>query len=383
MHSSELDIHAEEGRVLSVGGDTPYIIAQWGSETLSRMALKLPGGQWITVLTAQAQHPVLGRCDLVCGPFDDQAEAMSNEAIERPITPFRQVKWSRPKCIPPLAEPGRLPQGGGAAILNAVSITAQIAGLSSLRYTGPYPTEALFDALHTSFALGEEDAIDLVATCARFTEGVEESALTTANKTPAVDWHPRPFMWSWTHPQVCVQRRDEVEAVYVNGQMFSTRGRTRRLVRTEEGFSAEVFLAGEHWATVATLDGVGTLVDGPHSLPEVEGPIVGQPLPASFRNALVRALPPRAPQLMAPALAAILEAIPLEWGDAGADEATMRADRLVVHGALASRLRTRPPGEALEVLARAIEGPARRAAQRQMARVWSRATETLQRGEGQ
>lgn len=372
-----MNIHAHGDQLLTVKNrdQIPCYGLRWAGDDLAQISLQLPDQRWLAILPKAATHPVLGQCDLVCGPFEHQGEAMAPEAVRTPITPFRAVDWTAPEAIPPLAEPGRLPAGGGAAILNLVAIVAARAGIGALRYTGPYPTEGLFDSLHTSFALGEADAADPVATCARFTEGVEESAMSTVDKTPAVDWHPRPFTWRWSEGGTCAQSRQAgVEAIYIEGRPYTLQGRSRRLIPTDGGFTAEVHLGGVCWAEIATFDPEGALVGGPHPLPATESPMVGQPLPEGFRQALVRALPPRAPALMAPALGALLEAIPLEWGDAGADEAIIRDGRLIVHAELASRLKGRPPGEALEALARIIEGPARRETQRQMAQLWARAS---------
>jgi hypothetical protein len=52
-------------------------------------------------------------------------------------TAMTVVTWARPTEIPAIAEPGRLPLGAGGAILNAIALLAQRAGVPHLRYAGP------------------------------------------------------------------------------------------------------------------------------------------------------------------------------------------------------------------------------------------------------
>ena len=57
------------------------------------------------------------------------------------------VEWGRVGDIPTVAEPARIPPGGGTAILNLLSLLAREQGLPRVVYDGPYPTEALFLSL--------------------------------------------------------------------------------------------------------------------------------------------------------------------------------------------------------------------------------------------
>src|SRR5436305_1368643 len=77
-----------------------------------------------------------------------------------PLTIFEALDWARIDRIPPLAEPGRLPPGGGTAVLNLIAELAREQGVTRLAYRGPYPTEQLFLALLESFRYEPEHASD-------------------------------------------------------------------------------------------------------------------------------------------------------------------------------------------------------------------------------
>ena len=110
-----MNIHAHGDQLLTVKNrdQIPCYGLRWAGDDLAQISLQLPDQRWLAILPKAATHPVLGQCDLVCGPFEHQGEAMAPEAVRTPITPFRAVDWTAPEAIPPLAEPGRLPAGGG------------------------------------------------------------------------------------------------------------------------------------------------------------------------------------------------------------------------------------------------------------------------------
>src|SRR5207247_9171975 len=73
-------------------------------------------------------------------------------AVERrALTMFSSVDYARVDTIPTLAEPARVPPGGGTAILNFIAGLARDQGAGSLRYRGPYPSEQPFLPLLESF----------------------------------------------------------------------------------------------------------------------------------------------------------------------------------------------------------------------------------------
>lgn len=326
--------------------------AEWAEQRLIEARLRLPDGRWITLEAGAGQHPMFGLCDTV------------TLGEGQPLARFQAVDWADPAHIPPLDRPGALPSGAGTAILNLLAQQAQLRGRAALRYRGPYPTGALFDALADCF----RPQGDVNTTFHRFTEQVELAATTGEMTEPPVDFVPAPFERVWFEAGVCVQLRAGVEKVYIGGRAYAraTVG-ARRLKRTETGTTALVEIGGEPWAEVLRLDEQGNLIEEPKPLPLVDSPALGRPLPDSIRAALVDALPPRAPALMQPALRQVLTTTPITWGDPGDDVAAIRDNTIVLHAVLLERLVGRSPAEILTAIALAIEPPAQRLAQRMLA----------------
>ncbi|TNE46959.1 MAG: hypothetical protein EP343_21810 [Deltaproteobacteria bacterium] len=326
--------------------------AEWSERALCSLRLRLPDRSWIRIQTQVAERPLFGLCDAVY--HDDASE---------PITYFRALDWAQPQWIPPLEVPGSLPQGAGTAILNAIALLAQRAGLSTLRYVGPYPTGALFDSLHTCFQVkGEPQAI-----FAQFGEGVEELALQPELREAPVDFVPAPFVPMWPVDSVCVQLREGPERAYLLGRSFhrSVEG-SRRLRVVNDQVVATVEVGGEIWAKVATFALDGTLLEGPHELPGIPEALVGQPVHPGLCQMLAQALPPRAPAMMQQALLEVLTSLPIVWGDTATDWAVSRDSCIQVHAALALQAQKIGPAAALEALAHAVEPVAQRLAQQKL-----------------
>jgi hypothetical protein len=332
--------------------DNPVFEAEWAEQRLVKARLRLPDGRWLTLEAGAGQHPMFGRCDTV------------TLGEGQPLARFQAVDWTNPAHIPPLDWPGALPSGAGTAILNLLAQQAQRRGRAALRYRGPYPTGALFDALADCF----RPQGDVSTAFHRFTEQVELAAATGEMVEPPVDFEPAPFERVWFEAGVCVQLRSGVEKVYIDGRAYAraTVG-ARRLKQTESGTTALVEIGGEPWAEVLRLDERGDLIEGPTPLPPVDSPALGRPLADSVRAALVDALPPRAPALMQPALRQVLTATPIAWGDPGDDVAAIRGDTIVLHAVLLERLARRPPDEILTAIALVIEPWAHLLAQRMLA----------------
>jgi hypothetical protein len=120
---------------------------------------------------------------------------------ETPLTVMTAVDWAHVASIPTVAEPSRIPPGGGTAILNLLATLARAQGVPRVTYDGPYPSEALFLALLECF---EPDADgDLLA---RFAAG-------------ALGWTPAPFTPSFDD-KVYVQARARIEKVVWRGRAY-------------------------------------------------------------------------------------------------------------------------------------------------------------------
>ena len=122
----------------STANHTGALRAAWASLGDGSGAGLLPGG---------AHHPLWGASDRL-------VRLASSGVSTTTLTLAGAVRWSAVDTIPPVAEPGRLPAGAGAAILNVLAALAWAhQGRPPLRYRGPYPTEQLFWSLTESFHL--------------------------------------------------------------------------------------------------------------------------------------------------------------------------------------------------------------------------------------
>jgi hypothetical protein len=308
------------------------------------LRLRVPEGAHIEVRPRAAHHVLFGPCDVV-GLQGGQ-----------PLARFQAVDWDRPTFIPPLDRPGALPAGAGTAILNFLARQAP----SPLRYRGPYPTGALFDALLECFRVA-----DPVAAFHRFTQGVEHSALAGRMHEVPVDFEPAPFVRRWHEGRgVCVQLRQDVEKVYIHGRGYARDAAgPRRVRRDRDHWIAVVEILGREWARTARFDDSGALIDGPHPLPRVHSALIGRTLPGPIRDALAAALPDRAPALMKAVLHQLLGATPLVIADTGDELAIGREGRIEVHALLLEWGLASHPVELLEALALAVEPVAQRLAQ--------------------
>jgi hypothetical protein len=329
--------------------------ASWRDGALVRARLRLPDDRWLAIHPRADSHPLFGVCD-VFSLTDDAPDAAAIQALAR----CQAVDWAAPAAIPPLDRPGALPAGAGTAVLNFLAQRARARG-ATLRYRGPYPTGALFDALLECFAVSG----DLAAAFARFSADVEDTALTGTAREAPVDFTPAPFVRTWAAPRVCVQKRSKINKIHINKYAFTAIPiGARRLLPHPDGVSATLVLGGQPHAEVARFSPDGSLLSGPHPLPPVTGGLVGRPLPAALSRALATALPPRAPAALRSTLRAVLADTPLIWGDPGADAAAARDGAIVLHPVLVQRL----DGVALlNALAAAIEPLAHRLAQTRLA----------------
>ncbi len=119
-------------------------------------------------------HPLLGRAHVI---GDEHGE---------PITAISALDWQRPTTIPAIAAPGRLPLGEGARLINAIATLARDAGVTALRYAGPYPTPALFRTLARSFRTAASEG--------EFTRDLLARAARLASDEIPIDFTPAPHV---------------------------------------------------------------------------------------------------------------------------------------------------------------------------------------------
>ncbi|HEY0195421.1 MAG TPA: hypothetical protein VGC42_30105, partial [Kofleriaceae bacterium] len=273
-------------------------------------------GEPIVVDGAVIQHPLLGPAHAV------GATAMS------------AIDWARPTEIPAIAEPGRLPPGAGGAILNVLAVLARRAGVTALRYAGPYPTPRLWAQLARSFrtTVGE----------ARFTADALDRALRIARDPIPVDFAPAP------HERIAIRGgyvdlREGLERVVIDHVAYAIDGSPARLVEDAGGGAVcEVWFGDAVYAQVATLAADGTLLDGPHPIPPCGSPVIGRAFPPALCAAIAELVAEAVPPPLADAARALCARQPLHWADLGARAAGLHVDDgdvgFQVHAALWDRI---------------------------------------------
>ncbi len=259
-------------------------------------------GDWIGVEPGAGPRAAWGDSDAIC--------RLEPDAVWQPresLTVFQAVDWARLEWIPPLAAPQRLALGAGTAVLNLVAGLMKDQGLARTRYRGPYPSESLFTALLECFRHDPAQAAPL--------------DLFLAGEGP--DWLPAPHERHWVAEGVCVQLRQDVDKVVLDGAPYyrpdwqSIGRREPRLVRAE----------GDR--RVCVLWGLGRALDERLVL-EPDGEIVRRlppradtrapaPLPPVWRPALAALVGRESAPVLGAAIAAALDELVLEWGPVPGD----------------------------------------------------------------
>ncbi|MBA3459481.1 MAG: hypothetical protein H0T46_05945 [Deltaproteobacteria bacterium] len=267
------------------------------------------------------------------------------------VTVMTRIDWSRPQRIPAIEAPARLPAGLGASIMNLLAERARDAGIPALRYAGPYPTSALYQALLRSFRT--------TATEEEFTRDALDRAVRGAVDELPYDFVPAPHARrSITGGHV--ELRDGLERAVIHGVAFARGQGITRLAHDNGGVfvhgavddhvddnvdvdvdvvvHAEVWFGDRPWARVATLSPGGELVDGPHPLPRCESAVIGKTFPPALRDAIADLVTEAVPAPLATDARALLIASQISWADLGARAARRTADGFEVHAALWERL---------------------------------------------
>jgi hypothetical protein len=256
-------------------------------------------------------------------------EAHVIEHAGRVLTAMSPLDWDRPREIPTIAEPGRLPPGSGALLLNAIAEHAVAAGVPALRYAGPYPTPALYRALLRSFRTRASEA--------EFTVDVVGRALRVARDELPFDFVPAPHR-RVTVRDGFVELRDGLERAVLGGIAFEREGTPGRLVEQSDGWAAELWFGDAPWARIATLATTGELLDGPVPPPAMTGEILGREFPLPLRAALAELVAEVVPTpLAADARTAVTERR-LAWADLGGRLARRTDHGFEVHAALWERI---------------------------------------------
>ncbi|MEO8840590.1 MAG: hypothetical protein ABI591_21770 [Kofleriaceae bacterium] len=249
-------------------------------------------------------HPLLGDAFVIC------------DRTGEPLTAMSAVDLDRPGEIPIIAEPGKLPPGAGALLLNRIAERAT----HPLRYAGPYPTPALYRALERSFRASADEAT--------FCDDVLGRALRLARDPVAVEFAPAPHI-RVEFSRGFTELRDGVERAVVDGVTYTTDGQAR-LVELR----AELWFGATRYAHVATFSAAGALVDGPHAIPPSTSDVIGREFPPPLRAAIAELIADAVPAPLRVAAREVVTQRTIVWSDLGARGARRTASGFAVHAAI-------------------------------------------------
>jgi hypothetical protein len=306
------DARGRRVRELDRYGETIATLA-WASDgTLAAVAVRLPDRSWLEVEPRAAHDPRWGDSDLF------------RHGVQ-PLTHCAAIDWTRVDAIPPLAEPARLPPGGGTAVLNVVAALAADQARGPLPYRGPYPTEQLFLALLECFHW--EPEADTRDPLAAFMAG-------------ALRWSPAPHTRAFAPGGVYVQTRERVDKVVWRGRAYyraDWQGVQRHTTyRLHDGAGGRVH--GSLWALGTPLEEhLALAADGTvlaAAVPAAEEAPV-QPLAPAVTAGLAAVVVAASAPPLAEALRAVMSGLAFEWAPLSGDLAVLAGERVQ----LALRLR--------------------------------------------
>jgi hypothetical protein len=206
-----------------------------------------------------------------------------------------------PLTIFALAEPARLPPGGGTAVLNLIAELAAAQRIGPLAYRGPYPTEQLFLALLESFRYESMSADPLAA----FMQG-------------ALTWTPAPAERVFPADDLYVQTRGRIEKVVWRGGAYYrpdwqgvARHSPRRIVDAPDGVRCVLWALGQRLEDHLVLRPDGDLVT---VLADEPVATKSRPLPAAVWSGVVAAVAAQCAPPLAPFVESVAASFSLEWG---------------------------------------------------------------------
>jgi hypothetical protein len=300
---------------------------RWRPEALDRAWVRIPDRSWLEIepgVTADAPW----------GPSADRllrAERPGGPASA--LTVFEALDYLRLDRIPVLAEPGRVPPGGGTAVLNLLAALAADQGVPALTYRGPYPGEHLFLSLLESFRYAPAGVPDPLAALAAGT----------------LNWQPAPHERLLVG-DVCVHLRGRVEKAVCRGRTYyrpDWQGVGRhapRRVRDEAGtVRCSLWALGEVIEDHLVLAPDGEVLEVREPRPE-EG--TARPLPAAVVAGVAAVVAATSADALAPFMRRAAEGLALEWGPVAGDLVEVNGGRARLASALERVARRRLAGAA-------------------------------------
>ncbi|OLE50099.1 MAG: hypothetical protein AUG01_02720 [Candidatus Rokubacteria bacterium 13_1_20CM_2_69_58] len=302
----------------------------WASDgSLARARVRLPDGTWLAIEPRATTAAPWGLADRL---WRAERFPEGGDPPGEPLTVFEALDWARIDRIPPLAEPTRLPPGGGTAVLNLIAELARAQGVARLAYRGPYPTEQLFAALLESFRYAPADATDPLA----------------AFMAGELAWTPAPHERLFVADGLYVQRRARVEKVVFRGAAYYrpdwqsvVRQAPKRVRDVPEGVLCSLWALGrpveDHLLLASEGDLLRVLEPVVHECP-------ARPMPPEVVGGVAAIVAAGSARPLAPVIEDVARAVALEWGAVARDLVTIGADRIRVsegfRAALAERLAT-------------------------------------------
>jgi hypothetical protein len=333
----------------------------WNDDAaLAHAWVKIADDSWVMIEPRAAYKPPWGLCDRLWHAVSPSA------AAHAPLTLMEAVAHEAIDRIPVVLEPGRLPAGVGAAVLNLIATLAADAGRPRLAYRGPYPTEGLFLALLESFRYHTTEADPLAA----FMAG-------------GVDWSPAPHERACPAPGVTVHVRGRVEKVVWRERVYYRpdwqgihRHAPRRVRDAGDAVLCSLWGLGEPVEDHLRLDGGGATVEFIAPALLARAP---RPVPEVVRAGVASAAAALGAAPLAPFVRDLAERCEFRWASLDGDLVAVERTRVSVSHAfrdtLARKLRaasTRPARLALALaalteLAHLVADPLRSRAQSHLA----------------
>ena len=317
--------------------ETSVLDVRWRPDgALACAWVRIPDGSWLGVEPAATRDAPWGLADRLWRARGAPGAGAAIPADAVALSVLEALDWPRIDRIPVLAEPGRLPPGGGAAVLNLLATLAARQGAAALPYRGPYPGERLFLTLLEAFRYVPAGVDDPLAA---FVAG-------------ALAWAPAPFEPRFVADDLYVQWRGRIEKVVRRGVAYYRpdwqgvrRHAPRRVRDAPDGVRCGLWALGRSLEDHLLLAPDGSLVralepPAPRGVARAAAPRVWAGVAAVVA---AQSAPPLAPFVRRAA-----EALTLEWGPVPGDLARTDGGRARVDGRVLTAL-----GDALRARAQA------------------------------
>ncbi|HEX6211367.1 MAG TPA: hypothetical protein VF136_11355 [Methylomirabilota bacterium] len=301
----------------------PVASLTWGDDgRLAAAAVRVPDGSWLSIEPRATHDPRWGVSDLL-------------RHGGAPVTHAAAIDWERVEVIPPLAEPARLPPGGGTAVLNLVAALADDQRCASLAYRGPYPTEQLFLALLESFHPRPGET----------SPGPPDPDLLAAFMASGLRWSPAPHARAFAPGGVYVQSRERIEKLAWRGRTYY-RPDWHDVQRhtTHRVHDVGRHVHGSLWALDAALEDHLVLApDGRVLAAGLPAPEAGprRPLAAPLMAGVVAVVVAASAPPLAASIRAVAAPLALEWAPLSGEIAVLGQDRVEISTRLGRALAAR------------------------------------------